>query len=47
MTATNVLIIEDQLLTAMDLETIVTSLGHTVQDVATTKTVVNPKPDWK
>lgn len=36
--ATNVLIIEDELLIAMDLETIVTSLGHTVQDVATTKT---------
>ncbi|WP_045835841.1 response regulator [Hyphomicrobium sp. 99] len=35
--ATNVLIIEDELLIAMDLETIVTSLGHTVQDVATTK----------
>jgi CheY-like chemotaxis protein/DNA-directed RNA polymerase specialized sigma24 family protein len=36
--ATNVLIIEDELLIAMDLETIVTSLGHSVQDVATTKT---------
>lgn len=36
--ATNVLIIEDELLIAMDLESIVTSLGHTVQDVATTKT---------
>lgn len=36
--ATNVLIIEDELLIAMDLETIVTSLGHTVQEVATTKT---------
>ena len=35
--ATNVLIIEDELLIAMDLETIVTSLGHTIQDVATTK----------
>jgi DNA-directed RNA polymerase specialized sigma24 family protein/CheY-like chemotaxis protein len=35
--ATNVLIIEDELLIAMDLETIVGSLGHTVQDVATTK----------
>ncbi len=35
--ATNVLIIEDELLIAMDLETIVTSLGHSVQDVATTK----------
>jgi CheY-like chemotaxis protein/DNA-directed RNA polymerase specialized sigma24 family protein len=35
--ATNVLIIEDELLIAMDLETIVTSLGHTVQEVATTK----------
>lgn len=35
--ATNVLIIEDELLIAMDLEMIVTSLGHTVQDVATTK----------
>jgi CheY-like chemotaxis protein/DNA-directed RNA polymerase specialized sigma24 family protein len=36
--ATNVLIIEDELLIAMDLETIVTSLGHSVQEVATTKT---------
>ncbi len=36
--ATNVLIIEDELLIAMDLETIVTSLGHSVQAVATTKT---------
>ncbi len=36
--ATNVLIIEDELLIAMDLETIVGSLGHTVQEVATTKT---------
>lgn len=36
--ATNVLIIEDELLIAMDLETIVTSLGHVVQEVATTKT---------
>jgi CheY-like chemotaxis protein/DNA-directed RNA polymerase specialized sigma24 family protein len=35
--ATNVLIIEDELLIAMDLETIVASLGHTVQEVATTK----------
>ena len=35
--ATNILIIEDELLIAMDLETIVGSLGHTVQDVATTK----------
>lgn len=35
--ATNVLIIEDELLIAMDLETIVGSLGHSVQDVATTK----------
>jgi CheY-like chemotaxis protein len=35
--ATNVLIIEDELLIAMDLETIVTSLGHSVQEVATTK----------
>ncbi|MFT3731252.1 MAG: response regulator [Hyphomicrobium sp.] len=35
--ATNVLIIEDELLIAMDLETIVTSLGHTVQEIATTK----------
>ncbi len=36
--ATNVLIIEDELLIAMDLETIVGSLGHTVQEIATTKT---------
>jgi CheY-like chemotaxis protein/DNA-directed RNA polymerase specialized sigma24 family protein len=36
--ATSVLIIEDELLIAMDLETIVTSLGHTVQEIATTKT---------
>jgi len=35
--ATDVLIIEDELLIAMDLESIVTSLGHTVQAVATTK----------
>jgi DNA-directed RNA polymerase specialized sigma24 family protein/CheY-like chemotaxis protein len=35
--ATNILIIEDELLIAMDLETLVGSLGHTVQDVATTK----------
>ena len=35
--ATNVLIIEDELLIAMDLETIVKSLGHSVQEVATTK----------
>ncbi len=35
--ATNVLIIEDELLISMDLETIVTSLGHSVQDIATTK----------
>jgi CheY-like chemotaxis protein/DNA-directed RNA polymerase specialized sigma24 family protein len=35
--ATNVLIIEDEPLIAMDLETIVTSLGHTVQELATTK----------
>jgi CheY-like chemotaxis protein len=35
--ATDVLIIEDELLIAMDLETIVGSLGHRVLDVATTK----------
>jgi CheY-like chemotaxis protein len=34
--ATDVLIIEDELLIAMDLETIVGSLGHRVLDVATT-----------
>jgi len=36
--ATDVLIIEDEPLTAMDLETIVTSLGHSISAVARTRT---------